>query len=267
MVRRSFLAVLAIGIIGCSAQDEPQPTPSAQVAASRDSARPDGRALVASALAAHGEVALHRLKAGHVSLITRGFVAPGYEDAITTVSTFQFPDRLRESVDHATTTLKAVRRLYVRSGDRAWEREGDGPWSATTTLRPIEALYPLQLITELRELRDKGFSLDRGEDELYGGRTLAVVHISRGAGSLASVAFDAETKLVAKVTTITPNPKSGRTGVSETRYSDYRSYAGLMLPTTMVCHLDGEKFVENTLQEFRVLDDVDAGEFVPGKLQ
>lgn len=273
MPKRFLLYLLMSFAVGCNSKDESKFGPLPEGSESRDEASPDALAIVKSSLEAHGGDVFRNLKAGQITVFTLGYPAPRSRDEITTVFTFQFPDQLRVSEVHTVTstdptvTTRTWHRMYLRDRGHAWKDDGDGVFESTTELRRIEFHYPLRLIDELQMVNDGGLSPNYGGDVEVDGRTLTVIRLTRDGKAVSEVSFDKSTKLIAKISSAAYNPKAGRLGRSETFYSDYRSFSGLMLPARMVTYFDGEKFVEMTLREFKAMDHVDPKEFVPGKSQ
>jgi len=82
-----------------------------------------------------------------------------------------------------------------------------------------------------------------------------------GTKVICTMSFDKATKLLVKVSGPSYNPKTRRLGTSDTYYSDYHSFSGLVVPRKSIGYLDGQKFVEKTIEDFTVLERVDSSQF------
>lgn len=223
------------------------------------------RAVVEEAILAHGGKLLGEPSAGRVKVFTRGQVSPTARDEIHSETIFQFPDRLRESINSTTIVGESRQSLkwsYIRNGQEAWEDEGNGVFKSTTDLRLIDDLFPLHLLRDLNAMRDGRFAIDLVRGESSGIRLLATSLTKEGPPPF-EVTFDPATKRISGISTVDYNPNTRRVGRSETQFSKYANFGGTWLPTTAVSYLDGQLFVEKTLVEFTPLDRVDPAEFKP----
>jgi len=214
-----------------------------------------GREIVEAAIKAHGLVAYRELQAGEMKVFTRGYVSAEIEDEITTISAFQLPDRLQELVTHGVRgDDKRSRSIYVRFGSEAWSQD-EGKEFQSDEPMPISMLYPLQLLHQMLEFRKEAL-LARLEDKPAQGRPAQWVQVTLG-DATGQFAFDPSTHLLIGSTMPAQNPKTGKMGVSETWYSDYRQFGGMTLPAACIGYLDGEKFVERTVHDFNVLKKIE----------
>jgi hypothetical protein len=225
----------------------------------------DARAVVDRAVRAHGKNLLEGNWSGRLVVLTRGHVSAAARDELLSTTVFQFPDRLREVVDAETILAdrkQTAKWTYVRNGKEAWRDDGDGALKPSTELQSIDDVFPLNLLRDLRARRDGRLTVQIAGSDASGTRLL-VGSADREGPPPSEVTFDPATGLISGIVTIDHNPRTGRIGKSETRFSNYGDFLGARLPKTMTTHLDGELFVEKTLQELTALSGVDPAEFQP----
>ncbi len=268
---KQFTLLLSLGLLlGCGSQDRSTPTSLPNDSGIEEKPTEDPVAIVEAAIGAHGANEFEKIKAGTFTVFTRGYVSEEMQDEITTTCIFQFPNQVSEKTTSVNRWLKAdlppstFNRSYLCDGRHAWEREGDGQYRPTSEVRRVQNGYPLRLISELLMLRNGDVSLLYVGEEEVAGRAVIVIRLTREGQTISEIAFDKATKLLAKISMVSHNPKARRMGQSETCFSDYRSFSGLLLPTKEATWLDGEIFVEKTLNEFAIMEEVDSRQFTPG---
>ena len=113
----------------------------------------------------------------------------------------------------------------------------------------------------MKMLQDKSFEKSLGADLDVDGREYAVMTVTRNGEFVAESQFDKSTGLLAKIRTNAWNPVSGLMAKSESYFSDYKSFGGVMIATEMKEYFDGQIFNEKSIKTFRVIDVVDENLF------
>jgi hypothetical protein len=147
--------------------------------------------------------------------------------------------------------------VTVLSGDKGWRKFMDNSMimDATALASEKQNLYLLITPLTLVPLKGKGFQIEVADDEKVGGKAAVVLKVTGPDGKDFTLAFDKETglpvKQVAKVTGF-----MGDEFTQERIYSAYKDFNGIKRPTKIVSKRDGEKFVDEEITEFKVLDKV-----------
>jgi hypothetical protein len=245
-------AIFATVVVGCDRGG----TSSGSGSASATS-KPEGRAIIEAAITAHGLAAYREMRAGEIRIFTRGYLTAEKQDEITAVSAFQLHDRLQERRTHGIrggTSDKLTESVYVRFGEQAWTQV-DGQGFKPDEVEPISMLYPLQVIHQLLTFR-QDTELVRLDDQTAQGKPATWVEVTQG-DLTGKFAFDPSTHLLIGSSMPAYNHRTGKEGVAETWYSDFRQYGGMTLPAKSVGYLDGEIFVERTVLDFNTLPKID----------
>lgn len=268
-MRLVTLLLLGSCTMGCNSEKEAKndapfaSLPGNQASVNQSSA---ARKIVDEAIAAHGESFSGKNQTGRVKVFTVGYPQPEYRDEIRSTLVFCYPDQLREVVEFTSIAGATKQRsdtwIYVRDHKQAWQAKGDGVFNSDSDLRPVDDQFPFHLVRDLKAMRDGLFAIEVvGNDPLT--PTLRATGLTKEAASFFEMTFDPTTKLVRRIMSVVSNPMTGRPGRSETTFSNYANFSGAMLPTKMTGLLDGERFVEKTVQEFVTLDRIDPAEFKP----
>jgi hypothetical protein len=245
-------AISATVVVGCD-----RGAATSDPGSASESSKPEARAIIDAAITAHGLAGYREMRAGEIQTFTRGYVSVGVQDEITSVAAFQLQDRLQERRLHGVRSGaagKLVEIIYVRIGQQAW-LQVDGKGFRPENVQPIEMLYPLHVLHQLLTFR-QDTKLVRLDDKPIEGRPAIWVEVTKG-NQMGRFAFDPSTHLLIGSTLPALNSKTGKMGVAENWYSDYRQYGGMTLPAKSVQYVDGEKYLERTILDFNILPTID----------
>jgi hypothetical protein len=118
------------------------------------------------------------------------------------------------------------------------------------------SLIPVTLVP----LKGKDFKLDTMPDVTVEGKMLAGIKVTAPDGKDFTLFFDKDSnlpvKMVAKVLGF-----DGQEFTQETLFSDYKDMAGIKKATKVVSKRNGEKFIEQQVTDFQVLDKIEPKTF------
>jgi hypothetical protein len=179
------------------------------------------------------------------------------EREITFHATVQGLDHYRGEVDsdefHGVTVL---------SGNKGWRKFGDNSRELEEeALANQKRTVYLQVIpATLVALKGDGFKLETAGEEKVGDKPAVALKVTPPDGKEFTLAFDKESglpvKLVARVVGF-----QGQEYTQETTFADYKDFGGMKKATKMVSKRDGEKFRDEQITEFQILDKVDPKTF------
>jgi hypothetical protein len=113
-------------------------------------------------------------------------------------------------------------------------------------------------------LKGKGFQIEMAGEEKVGDKAAVILKVKGPDGKDFTLSFDKETGLpvkeVAKVIGF-----MGDEFTQERVYSAYQDVNGIKRPMKIVSTRNGEKFVDEEITEFKVLDNVDPETFTEPK--
>ena len=183
------------------------------------------------------------------------------ENEFTSQTTAQGLDRIRGEFEgeFGGTPFKGV---TVIAGDKGWRKFGEMNMDLDAdSLANEKRNHYLQLIpVTLLPLLGKEFKLQAGGEEKVGDAAALVVKVTPPDGKEFQLFFDKSSglplKVVAKVRGFT-----GEEFTQETTLGGYKDFGGIKKATQVESKRDGERFVDQTITEFRVLDKVDAKTF------
>jgi len=156
--------------------------------------------------------------------------------------------------------------VTVLSGDKGWRKVMDDTvaMNATALASEKQNLYLLITPLTLVPLKGKGFQLEVAGEEKVGGQAAIVLRGTGPDGKDFRLSFDKKSglpiKQVAKVTSFV-----GEEYTQERLFSEYKEFDGIKWPTKIVSKREGEKFVEEEITEFKVLDRVNPQIFTEPK--
>jgi hypothetical protein len=185
----------------------------------------------------------------------------GSDNDFTNDVTVQGLDHYRQVLDgeFSGTNLRIV---TVLAGDKAWRQLGDNKEMLDKDALAAQkrGVYLQVLPVTLVPLKDKAFKLEAAGEDKVGGKPALVVKVTPPDGKEFTLSFDKESGLpvkeVAKVTGF-----SGEEVTQETTYADYKDFGGIKKATKIEAKRGGEKFLEQQITEFKVLDKVDPKTF------
>ncbi len=222
----------------------------------------DATALLDKAIQAiGGEEKLGKIQTA--SWKTKGTISFGGNDnPVTTQATAQGLDHLRQEFESEFNgnQFKAV---SVLAGDKGWRVFGDNHSDMdkdAVTNEKRSAYLTLVPIT-IVPLKGKDFKVETiAAEEKVADKPAVGVKVTPPDGKTFNLYFDKESglpvRLVAKVIDF-----MGTEFTQETTFSDYKEMAGIKKATKVISKRDGEKFIEQEITEFTVVDKVDPKTF------
>jgi len=189
----------------------------------------------------------------------------GSDNKFATGVTFQGDDRLRVEFegDFGGNTIKGA---TVLAGDKGWRRINDNQQELdeNDVKREKRTLYLILIPNLPNRLKDNGFKATADGEEKVGGKPADVLKIVGPDGKDFRLFFDKESGLpvqcVARV-----SGWNGEEFEQATTFADYKDFGGVKRPSKVASTRDGEPLSEQTIVEFKVLDDVPADTFAEPK--
>jgi hypothetical protein len=185
----------------------------------------------------------------------------GTDIEFTAGSTVQGLDHFRGEFEGDFGGMK-IMGVTVIAGDKGWRKIGDmkDELDKAALANEKRQVY-LQLIpTTILPLKGKGFKVESAGTEKVGDKPAVVLKITGPDGKDFKLSFDQESglpvKLVAKVADF-----MGNEFTQETTYANYKDMGGIKKATKVDSKRDGERFIEQEVTEFKVLDKVDPKAF------
>jgi outer membrane lipoprotein-sorting protein len=207
-----------------------------------------------------GEEKLSKLNA--VTYKAKGTITfMGNDNAITTQTTIQGLDHLRSEFEGEFGGNK-ITGVTVINGDKGWRKFGDQVMEMDKDAIANEkrTIYLSVVPMTVVPLKGKGFKVEVVGEEKVGGKDTAVLKVTPADGKDFKIFFDKDTGLpvqtVAKVMGF-----MGEEFTQQTTYGDYKEVGGIKKAMKSEAKRDGEKFIDQQLTEFKVLDKVDAKTF------
>src|ERR1051326_7596345 len=221
----------------------------------------DPNAIVDKAIKAlGGEEKLGKIKAASWKIKGK-ITVMGNELENTTTMTFQGLDHFRQQLEGEFNgnKFKAVTVLAEDKGSRMFgDNHQDLDKEALINVKRTAylSIIPITILP----LKSKDFKLESIDDEKVNDKPAAGIKVTAPDKKDFKLYFDKETglpvRLVAKVVGF-----MGMEFVQTTTFSDYKEMAGIKKATKAVSLRDGEKFMEQEVTEFKVLDKVDPKTF------
>jgi hypothetical protein len=185
----------------------------------------------------------------------------GGDNAFTSQVTVQGLDHFRQEFEGDFGGNK-IQGVTVLDGDKGWRKIGDmGMALDKDGLANEKRTVYLQVVPmTLVPLKGKGFKLEAAGEEKVGGKPAVGLKATGPDGKAFTLYFDKESglpvKQVAKVVGF-----MGDEFTMETSFTDYKEFGGIKKATKVENKRDGEKFLEQEITEFKVLDKVDPKTF------
>jgi hypothetical protein len=211
-----------------------------------------------------GEDKLGQVKAA--TWKTKGTISFGGNDnAFTSTTTLQGLDHYRNEFEgeFGGNTVKGV---LVIDGDKGWRHIGDDRTAldkdglANEKRNVLLQAIPMTLLP----LRDKGFKVEPAKEDKVDGKPALGLKVTPPEGKEITLYFDRESglpvKQVAKVVGF-----MGEEFTQETIFGDYKEFGGIKKATKVESKRDGEKFLEQKITDFKVLDKVEPKTFAEPK--
>jgi hypothetical protein len=185
----------------------------------------------------------------------------GSDNAMTTLTVVQGLDHSRQEFE-GEFGGNMVKGVTVLAGDKGWRNFGgnhdalDKDALANEKRRAYLILVPVTVLP----LKGKEFKVETIAEESAGGKPAVGIKATGPDGKEFSLYFDKESSLpirmVAKVAGF-----MGEEYTQETTFSDYQDMAGIKKAMKLQIKRDGEKFIDQQITEFKLLDQVDAKTF------
>ena len=211
-----------------------------------------------------GEEKLSKIKA--VTWKAKGTLNFGGGDSnFTSEATVQGLDHSRNEFAGEFGDMK-VKGVTVLAGDKGWRKFGDMQAALEKDqLANARRAHYLQLVpVTLVVLKDKPFKFEAAKKEKVDGKPAVGLKITGPDGKDFTLYFDKESglpvKLVAKVAGF-----MGGEFTQETTFSDYKEMGGIKKATRIKATRNGEKFLDQEITDFKVLDKVDPKLFTEPK--
>lgn len=169
----------------------------------------------------------------------------------------KWPDWFRQEIENAFS-------ITVR-GEQAWVTSSAG----------IRNLSGVQLEEQLKQVRigwvarlfpltDENYTLSSIDGIDVSGRQTVGILASCGDDRDVKLYFDKQTFLIAKIETMVISPQHGPDPVlSETFYTDHKSFAGVMMPSKVKQIYDKKLFVEAETVDYKMAATLDPQQFEP----
>lgn len=194
-------------------------------------------------------------KAKTISWKMKGnFTIQGNELPMTGSVTIQGLDHQKQEFESQVNgdTLKGV---SVFAGDKGWRVFGDNKMGIDNVANEKRVVYlavvPVILLP-LKEEKNK-FKLEALPEEKFNDKPVLGLKVTGPDDKEFKLYFDKETnlpvRLVAKVLGF-----QGEEFTQETLYSEYKDLGGIKKATKITTKRDGEKFIEQEITEFKILD-------------
>jgi hypothetical protein len=189
----------------------------------------------------------------------------GNESDFTFEGTMQNPGQYRSEFegDFGGNKMKGV---TVLAGDKGWRKFGDqgNELDKEGLENEKRNTYLILIPITVVPLKAKEFKLAPAGEEKVGDKPAVGVKATGPDGKDFTIFFDRETglpaKLVAKVVGF-----DGGEFVQEVVYSDYKDFDGIKKATKTSMKRDGEKFIDQEITSFKVLDKADPKAFTEPK--
>ena len=156
--------------------------------------------------------------------------------------------------------------VAVHAGDKGWRKFGDqgGEMDKDALANQKRTVYLMVVPMTIVPLKGADFKAEAAGEEKVNGKPAAVVKVTGPDGKDFRLSFDQASglpvKLVAKVIGF-----DGSEYTQETTYDDYKDVGGIKKAMKVHSKRDGEKFIEQQVTEFKVLDTVDPKTFAEPK--
>lgn len=203
-----------------------------------------------------GEEKLSKAKA--VSWKAKGTITfMGSDNPVSTQTTVQGLDHIRQEFEGEFGGMQ-IKVMSVLAGDKGWREFGGNrlEMSKDDVANEKRQLYLTVIPITILSLKDKAFKVEAIGEEKVGDKPAVGVKATGPDGKEFSLYFDKESglpvKLVAKVIGF-----MGEEFTQETTFSDYKEMGGIQKASKVQSKRDGEKFIEQEITEFKILEQVD----------
>jgi hypothetical protein len=149
---------------------------------------------------------------------------------------------------------KPFEHILVVNGDRGWTRTA-GLTQAMDPARLVEEKERLHAawVATLAPLAGGGFQVTSLNRVQVNGRQAVGVKVAQEGHRDVELYFDAGTGRLVKSVTRVKNPKTGVGATEEVFYARYRDFAGLQRATRVTVKVDGKRFAEGEVTDFKAV--------------
>ena len=222
----------------------------------------DARAILDKAVKAHGgEAALKKYQAARSK--NKGTIEIAGGSAFTQETAYQAPNKFRDEMELEIANQK-VKVLTVYDGkDGAITVNGKKLPLNDAIKEALKEAGEMVKTARLEPLRgDKELELSTlGEAQVNGKPAVGVRAAKKGQRDL-NLYFDKKTGMLVKIERRTLEPMSGQEITEERIIAEYQTVSGIPVAKKVVVNRDGKKFLEAEVQEVRLLESLDDGEFM-----
>src|ERR1700685_1989041 len=175
--------------------------------------------------------------------------------------TFQGLDHFRQEFE-GDFDGNAIKGVVVLAGDKGWRKFGDqsGPLDGEALANQKRGV-DLQVVPALvLPLTGPGFKAESVAEEKVDGKPANVLKIVGPDGKDFKLYFDKQSGLPVKLTA-TVAGFQGDEYNQESTYGDYKEFDGVKRATKVVVKRNGEKFIDQEVTQFSILDKIDPKTF------
>jgi hypothetical protein len=151
--------------------------------------------------------------------------------------------------------------IHVVNGDEGWSKDMTGnisDMSKELLQEYREMNHAGLLVSNPTVLKDKAYHLSAPKADKVGDRPAVTITVSRKGYRDVTISFDKESHLpIRSVQMVKPMGQGDKEVKQEALFSDYKEFQGLKMPTKIVIHQDGKKFVESTLEDVKLHEKLD----------
>lgn len=204
-----------------------------------------------------GEEALGKIKAA--SWKTKGTITfNGNDNAVSTEVTIQGLDHYRQVLDGEFNGNK-LKVIVVLAGDKGTRHinDMDRELDKQAIANQKRTIYLSMIPVTILPLKSKDFKVEAIADDKVGDKAVAGIKVTCPDEKDFKLYFDKETGLPAKLVATVAGFGQGQPFTQETTFSEYKEVGGIKKATKVISKRDGEKFMEQTIADFKVLEKVE----------
>ena len=154
----------------------------------------------------------------------------------------------------------------VLNGDKGWRKFGDNlmELDAEGVANEKRTLYLQVIPLKLVPLKGKDFKIEAAGEDKVGDKPAVVIKVTGPDGKDFKLYFDKDGGLPVKLVATVVGFQGGEV-TQETTLAGYNDFGGIKKATKVEIKRDGQKFIDQELIEFKVLDKVDPALFTEPK--
>jgi hypothetical protein len=185
----------------------------------------------------------------------------GNDNEIKTQATVQGLDHYRSEFE-GEFNGNPIKVVTVLNGDKGWRKFGDNAMEIDQdgVANEKRTIYLAVIPATLLPLKGTAFKFEPAGDDKVGDKPAIAIKVTAPDGKDFKLSFDKESglpvRLVAKVVDF-----RGEEFTQQTTFSNYKDFDGIKKATKIESKRDGEKFIEQEITEYKVLDKAPADAF------